>query len=78
MTKVEFYTPNPPHTRYSDKAIESMIDSEVPVFSGSRQVGFGKVTNVERVDGGLHITFETDANIDVAIRVMPGSVDFET
>lgn len=68
--KITFFNANPPYTTVHPDAFKKAIGKKVPVrntYTG--EVGEGTLLDVEIVDGGIMVTYETDMNLGISINV---------
>ena len=66
--KITFFNANPPHTIIAPDAFKKAIGQKVPIkIPATGAVGEGTLLDVEIVDGGINVTYETDMNLGVVI-----------
>ena len=66
--KFTFFNANPPGTVVAPDAFKKAIGQKVPVRNThTGEVGEGTLLDVQVVDGGIEVTYETDMNLGVSI-----------
>lgn len=69
MTTVCFFNQNPPNTKFSLDAFDSVLGKDVPVFCNGLKMGTAKILSVNIVANGVYITYETDADLGIMLEL---------